>query len=65
MDALQHLAEMAWPFMEHHAKEELVVHQFLNQYIIRFFIVPFDNCAHIERTVTRQLSVQVVANGYH
>ncbi len=29
MEALQRLADMAWPFMDHHAKEDLVVDQFL------------------------------------
>ncbi len=29
VEALQHLADMAWPFMDGQAKEELVVHQFL------------------------------------
>ncbi len=29
MEALQKLADMAWPFMDHYAKEELIVDQFL------------------------------------
>ena len=29
VEALQCLADMAWPFMDHHAKEDLVVDQFL------------------------------------
>ncbi len=29
MEALQCLADMAWPFMDHHAKEDLMVDQFL------------------------------------
>ncbi len=29
VEALQKLADMAWPFMDHYAKEELVVDQFL------------------------------------
>ncbi len=29
VEALQRLADMAWPFMDHHAKEDMVVDQFL------------------------------------
>ena len=29
VEALQPLADMAWPFMDHHAKEDMVMDQFL------------------------------------
>ena len=29
VETLQHLANLAWPFMDYHAKEEMLVDQFL------------------------------------
>ena len=29
VETLQHLADLAWPFMDYHTKEKMVVHQFL------------------------------------
>ncbi len=29
IETLQHLADLAWPFMDYHAKEEMVIDQFL------------------------------------